>query len=285
MCIGTERAEHIFLFDVLALRPFKSGLLSLFRILTNSTVKKVMWDCRNDFLEIQNEYDVMLTGIVDLQLAEIQARATVRGEQDLQRMRRFTGPNSPVSLFMIRQNPELFLGIHRLQGMDTCIRQAGLRTTGKDPQVVAMHRSLGSSIWMDRPLPPKLLAYAAHDIELIGALYEHFKARAWITTTNEPLLMAQSMRYAHSLFQQGRVADDDVFGQSSVLPLDVLSESPGPKVQCQGCRRMESLPCYSIRKQLGGSEARSNICRTCQIKLLLKQAKYPITWVPIEPLM
>ncbi|KAI6157105.1 ribonuclease H-like domain-containing protein [Pisolithus tinctorius] len=281
MCIGTERAEHIFIFDVLALRPFKSHLTPLLSILTNSQIKKVMWDCRNDFLEIQSEYNVTLTGIVDLQLAEIQARTAVRGESDFKRIERFTRGSGPALLLAIRQNRELFLGVHRLQGMDACIRLAGVLATGKDPQVVAMHKALGSSIWLDRPLPSKLLAYAAHDIELIAALYEHFKKRAWVTPANEPLLMAQSMRYAYSLLHQGRVAKDDLFGQSSVLPLDVLSESPGPQFQCRGCQRMQSLSCYSVRTQAENSQARSDICRTCQIKVLMKEAYFPVSWVVV----
>lgn len=297
MCIGTERAEHIFIFDVLALRPFKSHLTPLLSILTNSQIKKVMWDCRNDFLEIQSEYNITLTGIVDLQLAEIQARTAVRGESDFQRIQRFARGSGPALLLALRQNRELFLGVHRLQGMDACIRLAGVLATGKDrrccvawyiwhtypspAQVVAMHKALGSSIWLDRPLPPKLLAYAAHDIELIAALYEHFKKRAWVTPTNEPLLMAQSMRYAYSLLHQGRVAKDDVFGQSSVLPLDVLSESPGPQFQCRGCQRMQPLSCYSVRTQAENSQARSDICRTCQIKVLLKEAYFPVSWVVV----
>lgn len=132
MCIGTERAEQIFVFDVLALEPFKSHLQSLFRILTNPAVKKAMWDCRNDFLEIQNEYNVMMTGTVDLQLAEAQARTTVKREGDYQHKCRFTRGGCSAPLQTINQNAELFFEVHRLQGMDACIRQAGLLTAGKD---------------------------------------------------------------------------------------------------------------------------------------------------------
>ncbi|KIK26262.1 hypothetical protein PISMIDRAFT_676039 [Pisolithus microcarpus 441] len=245
-----------------------------------------MWDCRNDFLEILSEYDVMLTSIVDLQLAEIQARTTVKKERDFQRIVRFTWGRRPLPLRMVKQNSELFVGVHRLLGMDGCIREAKLPTAGKDrTEVVAMHKAVGSSIWLDRPLPPKLLAYAAHDIELIGALYEHFKESSWITPANELLLVAQSMRYAYSLFYQGRVAGDDIFGPCAVLPLDVLSDSCGHKVLCYGCHRMQSLSCYSVRKQGKKPQTRSNICRTCQIKALMKETKYPILWVAIGPQM
>lgn len=281
MCIGTERAEHVFVFDVLALRAYGPRLRPLLNVLLNPEVKKVLWDCRNDFLEIISEYGVALQSIVDLQLAEIQARMTVRKEKEFNRISRLAAGGKRLPLRLIKQNPELFCGVHGLKGMDASIREAKLPTTGKDPQVVAMHKDNGSTIWLERPLSPQLLAYAAHDIELIAVLYEHFKAICWITPTNEPTLMAQSLRYAHSLSHQGRMAEDDVFGSSAVLPLDVLTEPHGLKFPCHGCHRMQSLYCFSVRKQNKKPQSRTNICRVCQIKLLIKEKKYPITWLGI----
>lgn len=128
---------------------------------------------------------------------------------------------------------------------------------------------------------PQLLQYAAHDIEMIGALYEHFKASSWITPRNEDTLVDQSMRYAYSLYHQGRVADDHIFGSSSVLPLDVLCEPRGLSVPCHGCNRMQSLHCFTINQREGKIVARTNLCRVCQIKLLIKQVNYPVRWVNV----
>ncbi|KAG6331741.1 hypothetical protein ID866_7352 [Astraeus odoratus] len=282
MCIGTERAEHVFVFDTLALRPFKNRLSPLLSVLRNPATKKVTWDCRNDFLEIRSEFGVALQGIVDLQLAEIQARFTVKKEKEFNRISRLAAGGRRLPLRVIKQNPDLFFGVHSLQGMDACIREAKLPTAGKDPQVVAMHKANGSTIWLERPLSPRLLSYAAHDIELIAALYHHFNEIGWITPANEPVLMAQSLRYAYSLSHQGRVAEDDVFGSSAVLPLDVLTEPRGLRVPCRGCHRMQSLFCFTILRQNNSKpQARSNICRICQIKLMIKEEKYPIEWVAI----
>ncbi|KAL4063812.1 ribonuclease H-like domain-containing protein [Scleroderma yunnanense] len=282
VCIGTERAEHVFVFDALALRSYSPRVRPLLNSLLNPSVKKVMWDCRNDFLEIFSEYGVALQSIVDLQLAEIQARMTVKKEREFNRISRLAAGGRRLPLRLIKQNPELFFGVHSLQGMDSCIRETKLPTTGKDPQVVAMHKANGSTIWLERPLSPQLLAYAAHDIELLGTLYEHFKEICWITPANEPTLMAQSLRYAYSLSHQGRVAEDNVFGSSAVLPLDVLTEPRGLKVPCHGCHRMQSLHCFSVLKHNSKPHSRTNICRVCQIKLLIKEKKYPIVWLGVS---
>ncbi|KAF9223117.1 hypothetical protein BS17DRAFT_754936 [Gyrodon lividus] len=282
MCIGTQKAEHIFVFDVLALKTCNALLRPLVNILANPVVKKIMWDCRNDFLEIWTEYGVKLQGVLDLQLAEIESRVSVRGEMEWKRITRLAARGRRLPLPLIKQNPDLFLGVHSLQGMDATINQARLTTAGKDPQVVAMHKTNGSAIWLERPLLPQLLQYAAHDIEMIGALYDHFKQQGWITPSSEGNLVDQSMRYAYSLYYQGRPADDDVFCSCSVLPLDILREPRGLTVRCEGCNRLQSLHCFTINKRGRKIVARTNICRVCQIKLLIKQVPYPVSWVKVN---
>lgn len=296
VCIGTANAEHIFVFDVLALRARTAPALAhVLDLLADPALKKVMWDCRNDFFEIAATYGVTLQGVLDLQLAEIDARTSVRGEKEWKRIARLSGRRLPMPL--IKQNPDLFAGVHNLQGMDACLREARLLTTGKDrksvprlpfiladpfvAQVVAMHKTHGSTMWSQRPLLPQLLQYAAHDIEMISALYEHFKAKSWITSRNEGALVDQSMRYAYSLYYQGRVAEDHVFGSCAVLPLDVLREPSGLTVPCQGCNRMQSLHCFTTSRRARKIVARTNLCRVCQIKLLIKQVERPVYWVNV----
>jgi exonuclease 3'-5' domain-containing protein 1 len=157
MCIGTERAEEIFVFDVLALKACnpQTRLRPLMNILADPLVKKIMWDCRNDFLEILDEYGVALQGVLDLQLAEIESRTSVRGELEWKRTARLASRGRLLPLPLIKQNPNLFSGVHSLQGMDSCIRQAHLPTAGKDRkyfrhcvfacQYQLVHRSTGSS--------------------------------------------------------------------------------------------------------------------------------------------
>lgn len=142
MCIGTAKAERIFVFDVLALRSRNAlaWLHSVLLLLADPSVKKIMWDCRNDFLEIWATYGVMLQGVLDLQLAEIESRVSVRGEKEWKRISRLAAGGRRLPLPLIKQNPDLFSGVHSLQGMDACLRQARLLTMGKDrkstPRVV-----------------------------------------------------------------------------------------------------------------------------------------------------
>ena len=134
VCIGTANAEFIFVFDVLTLRSRNAlaWLSPLFAIFADPSVKKIMWDCRNDFLEIWAAYGVSLQGVLDLQLAEIESRTSVRGEQEWKRMARLAARGRRLPLPLIKQNTDLFKGVHSLQGMDACIREAQLATTGKD---------------------------------------------------------------------------------------------------------------------------------------------------------
>ena len=133
VCIGTANAEHIFVFDVLALRA-PNALAQVLSLLADPSVKKIMWDCRNDFLEIADTYGVLLQGVLDLQLAEIDSRMSVRGEKEWKRIGRLSGRRLPLPL--VKQNPDLFAGVHSLQGMDACIREARLLTTGKDRKYI-----------------------------------------------------------------------------------------------------------------------------------------------------
>jgi exonuclease 3'-5' domain-containing protein 1 len=130
VCIGTANAEHIFVLDVLALSARTPALAPVLALLADPALKKIMWDCRNDFLEIAATYGVSLQGVLDLQLAEIDARTAVRGERGWKRIARLSGRRLPMPL--VKQNPDLFAGVHSLQGMDACLRDARLVTTGKD---------------------------------------------------------------------------------------------------------------------------------------------------------
>ncbi|KAH7926586.1 hypothetical protein BV22DRAFT_342711 [Leucogyrophana mollusca] len=132
MCIGTARAEHIFVFDVIALKPFHSHLMPLLTLLRNPNVHKIMWDCRNDFLEIAQMYETKLQGVVDLQLAEVESRRTVRGEKEFRREGRLAYGGRRLPLRVVQNDKELFRDVHAVQGMDGCLRETGLSTRGKD---------------------------------------------------------------------------------------------------------------------------------------------------------
>lgn len=150
MCIGTANAEHIFVFDVLTLRARAACLRPILHILADPSVKKIMWDCRSDFLEIWATYGTTLQGVLDLQLAEIESRTSLRGEQDWKRIVRLAARGRRLPLSLIKQNRNLFVGVHSLPGMDACIREARLSTTGKDRKYIRF-------VPLSLPLLPELI--------------------------------------------------------------------------------------------------------------------------------
>ena len=60
-----------------------------------------------------------------------------------------------------------------------------------------MHRTDGGAQWRKRPLDARLLAYAAHDVELIARVYRHYvTGQAWVRKGRKlEVLRAQSARY------------------------------------------------------------------------------------------
>ncbi|EIW75546.1 hypothetical protein CONPUDRAFT_169361 [Coniophora puteana RWD-64-598 SS2] len=300
VCVGSAHARDVFVFDVLALRASESSggsadpssrtdqssaLARLARVLADPGVRKVMWDCRNDYLEIKEVLGAAMRGVLDLQLAEIGARGEDGWEGAGRREGRIAAGGRRVSWRFLRDNRGLFKGVHALKGMEQALRESKIPMQGKDADVVAMHKADGSAMWLQRPLHPKLLAYAAHDIYMLDALYAKFLHDRWITPHTEPALLEQSARYALALSYQGRVAPEDVFGSCGLLPLDVLREPRGLTVPCAGCRRIQGLDCFMLQQMRGQRvRHRSNLCRVCQIKAIIKKVDFTpmLTYVVVN---
>ena len=104
-------------------------------------------------------------------------------------------------------------------------------------EVTKMHKTNQSSLWLKRPLPANLLAYAAKDIELISTLCTSFIQKGWIPAdpTAYYTLLRQCARYVSAHREQGRSREDDPFRPTGIMPLGVLNEPEGPMFQCIGC--------------------------------------------------
>jgi len=264
LCIGTARAERIFIFDTLALTfsNASSFLGPLLNLLKSDRVPKVVWDGRQDFLEILDCYGVGLGGVIDLQVAEVVSRSGVRGESEKARLGRLA--TGYLSYRVVKEKKKELGRIHLVIGMQKCLEQTKLNDhVTKDAEVVAMHKANGSVRWLERPLAPNLLQYAANDIYAIDLLYNYFLQHNWINPVNLPLLLDQSKRYTRTQWQQGRTDDTNVFRMGPLLPLDVLTVPCGVLEQCGGCERMLSLPCFERMWRNG--TARKSRCRLCNL--------------------
>lgn len=79
--VGTvENKAIVFLFDVLS--PQQNAMAALVRLLDDPSIRKVMWDGRQDTYGIHTVYGIKLRNVLDLQLVELMARARRRGEKD-----------------------------------------------------------------------------------------------------------------------------------------------------------------------------------------------------------
>ena len=300
ICVGTPLAEHIFIFDVIS--PFLTrrdidGLLDLF---TDANILKVVWDGRMDYLELWTTYGVALSHVLDLQVAEVVSRASVRGEGEPQRLKRLH--NSVVHASMTSKYGLRLDGLHSVIGLQRCWKECGfppgggkdrespphLRSLSKSfrflfaAEVMEMHKRLGSSMWKDRPLSEQLLQYAAKDILIIGVLLPNFYERGWIPRAQHACsqLLGQCQRYVSAHRDQGKSPQHDVFKPCAIMPLDVLNTPTGSTHQCASCNRWLSLFAYSTRSGVAPNGSgpynnappvatlRSPLCRLCQLLAL-----------------
>lgn len=155
-------------------------------------------------------------------------------------------------------------------------------------EVTKMHKTNQSSLWLKRPLPANLLAYAAKDIELISTLCTSFIQKGWIPAdpTAYYTLLRQCARYVSAHREQGRSREDDPFRPTGIMPLDVLNEPEGPMFQCVGCRRGLSLVCYQTTEDESGMYRwRRPRCSLCHVLAMKNRVDADTRWflVPPEP--
>lgn len=130
ICVGTPFAEHIFLFDLLSPLITSREVYFLLHLLCNPTLLKVVWDGRMDYLEILTSYGVALGGVLDLQVAEVASRQTVRGEGDDDRLNRLR--RSYISQQLAKKSEQL-QDLHAVIGLQRCWTDCGYaREVGKD---------------------------------------------------------------------------------------------------------------------------------------------------------
>ncbi|KAI0686580.1 ribonuclease H-like domain-containing protein [Earliella scabrosa] len=270
LSLGTLRT-HVVLLDVLALPdPSHPALAPLLALLSNPAVLKVFWDGRTDALELRETYGVAVKGVLDLQLVDVVARA--RRMNPAQRRadlaRRYFKPIQGA----IEEDPDAFWGIHQLSGLDQCVRVLGLaRGEPKDETVVAMHRTDGGAQWRQRPLDARLLAYAAHDIELIARVYRHYVTeQAWVKKGRKlEVLRAQSARYVALYGSREMKVRHEELGTARFMTMGVIDERESEHggrgeertYVCERCEVGLAERCYAVAERQ--ETQRWSICRLC----------------------
>jgi len=121
ICIGTARAERIFIFDALALHKAKRATQDLWNLLNDAKVIKYMWDGRMDAMELL-ETGVRLQGVMDLQIVEVASRLTNRRESNQARLKRLA-LRLPKSIVY---DADRSAGLHLVLGMQGCLKAMGI---------------------------------------------------------------------------------------------------------------------------------------------------------------
>lgn len=111
---------HVYLFDAITLSD--DELAPVFDLLTSTEHVKIMFDARMDFSELHHHHSVRLSGVLDLQLADIESRAR-RGEgvaNQLERLSPYLRRND------VAKDRAGYATIHRLNGLGFCMKEHGI---------------------------------------------------------------------------------------------------------------------------------------------------------------
>ncbi|KAI0028044.1 ribonuclease H-like domain-containing protein, partial [Vararia minispora EC-137] len=170
LCLGTPEPgpeQRIYAVDVPGIRYLPTAHAAVADFLARRDIAKVVWDGRMDYIELCEVFGVEPASFLDLQVAEVLARANVLGEVGQERLARLHRLFGDIEL-----DPVLFAGIHVVLGMQAAMQMyAPSIPMHKDPVVEGIHKKRQSHLWLVRPVPFALLHYAAVDIRLLAHLF------------------------------------------------------------------------------------------------------------------
>lgn len=126
MQLGTPHAEHIFLFDFLALSS-PASRIGIVELLSNPFIIKVFWDGRSDYWDLRSSCGVHTAPVLDLQLVDIHSRE-VRNLDRYAHICRLMRKTFPMALVKKLQLDD----VHVLNGMDNAIREHRVDVALKD---------------------------------------------------------------------------------------------------------------------------------------------------------
>ncbi|XP_020913446.1 piRNA biogenesis protein EXD1 [Exaiptasia diaphana] len=228
VAVATE--NKAFIFDVVKLKKavFDKGLRE---ILEDKTREKLMFDCRNDSDSLWHQYQVKLTGVLDVQLLEV--------------MKRFGGYGGNH-------------GVVKIRGFKHCLElytSGGLAVNTKNEGRMLLQRD--RNLWKRRPLSDVLLRYCAVDTLELFKLYRNLKG---FRGEDLSRLRLASDRYIE-LFRSKAVRSFDRYENNGFLPLGVIGggDTGFADTSCSGCRRL--FP----RNEFGEFQLRygGQKCRVC----------------------
>lgn len=197
--------------DVMALgggRVFSKTLPSFRSLLEDAAFTKVTFDCRTDSDALLHQFEVRLSGVLELQVLD-------------QAIRIHNGEAPPESNRYIKQG-----GLRYLQGMTEVLKRHSTdeEKLAKEP---SPHTKSNSNVWRLRPLPPAAIKYAATDARVIGKLLMKMRETP-LPSLLEHRVQEHSERYVDyfrsaeksQLLDRDFVMEEHAICQSQELPVD-----------------------------------------------------------------
>ena len=243
--VATE--EKAFIFDVIKLKQamFDEGLRD---ILEDKSREKLMFDCRQDADSLWHQYQVKLTGVLDVQLLEV--------------MYRRENSANPIMITSYKRRSMRSNEVENIYGFRRCIElyikdEDVLKTKDEGKKLIETLKEL----WKRRPLVDSLLSYCAVDTLELFKLYRKLRS-----DNSEELarLRVASERYV-DMYRGKTKRDFDGFETNAYLPLDIIPAKgtftfPLATTQCVECKRRFPHEEFS-KTQLRKGEQRCRVCK------------------------
>ena len=244
--VATE--DKAYIFDVLKLGQavFNSGLGE---ILEDKSRKKMMFDCRQDSDALWHQFNVKLTGVLDLQLLEIIYRrenATDSRPSSTKYARRSQRTDEVEKIYGFARCLELYVQDEDLIKM---------KEKGKEAMQSINH------VWKQRPLSDELVQYCIVDTMGMFRLYEKMKD---VYGREEARLRVASERYVdHYRGRTERCFDE--YETNAYLPLDIIPDKgrlgfAAANTACTRCNRKFPREEFSYN-QLSKGEQKCRVCK------------------------
>ena len=237
--------RNVYLFDIATMgkQVFDAGLKKL---LENKSVKKLMFDCRNDADALKHLFGVMLDGVLDVQLMEVKHR---------QRETPSSTPPPRTSPqywnYWTRNTPRLF-------GLKKCIStylDSKDLVLSKERVVSKMDEDRKNNIWAVRPLEDTLKEYCAIDTCTLFSLHDILKEGQVAMR----LIECASARYV-DYRRSYNTLPRDTYISHHYLPRNILEIEQGNFRDCVGCKKPFPISEFS-KNQLN---KHTQVCIVCR---------------------
>jgi len=255
--VATE--EEVYIFDVLKLGQvvFSSGLGE---ILADKSREKLTFDCRQDSDALWHQFEVKLSGVLDLQLLEViyrrenrtadstvdAPRCCTTNKRGGRRNRRSQRTDEVEKIYGFGRCIELYLQDEKL----VKINDKGKELLKEDVEV-----------WTKRPLTDDLIQYCIVDTVAMFRLYSEMKD---VNGGEQARLRVVSEKYV-DLYRGKTQRSFDNYELNAYLPLDIIPDKgtldfPAANTECTRCHRRfprEEFSATQLRK-------REQKCRVCK---------------------